>query len=199
MKKSFIKFANCLMLSSMFFVSCQCDKSVDIEYSLECSDDLLELVTTNVSYVSNNGIPVTIPIHDEDWKDKENNITSNRTSSTSIVIINGDTINKSGKIKQWIKQVHYDDFPIMDEMTVTYSIKEGVPSDAMIEIANFLHNLQIPQMIIKDEKKGKETVYQGISLDINTSVGKVKLKDYVEGLKEHKKVVVNSADDYTVE
>ena len=185
MRKSLIKFANCLMLSSMLLVSCHCDDdTIDIDYSLKCSSDLLELVTANASYISNSGETVPIEIHDEDWKDVENS-----QSTSSKVQINGETINKTGKVKEWTKHVHYDDkTSITEELIVTYSLKDNIPEDVYVNSAEYYNGLSC---IVTIKTKDGDEIKQSSNTIVNPDivVGKL-LKDYIGGVKKQMKVEV---------
>ena len=180
-----IKFVNCLMLSSMLLVSCHCDDdTIDIDYSLKCSSDLLELVTANVSYTSNSGETVPIEIHDEDW-----NIIEGSQSTSSTVQINGETINKNGKVKEWTKHVHYDDkTSIKEEMIVTFSLKDNIPEDAYVNSAKYYNDLSLHMIIKKDG--GEKEVRSNASVNIDGIDNKL-IKDYIAEVKKHIKVEVN--------
>ena len=91
------------------------DPSIDIEYTLECSEFLLQNATPQISYKGNDGQTVIIQVNDNDWKE---------TSSPSVPIkVNDKEINNS--MKKWTKTVRYDDFgTVDDELTITYIPKD---------------------------------------------------------------------------
>lgn len=183
MKKITFKILNVLMLMPLLLVSCHCTDSADIDYSLKCSSDLLDYVTAHVTYVSDGGNVVKYDIHDEEWKESENG-----QSSSSTVIINGDTIKKDGKTKEWKKHVNYDKSSVNDEMTVTFTLKKNVPEDAFVYFANFYVDLSA-NLVIEDD--GEKLTSKSETSQKNDPFSRRYLKDYVEGIIKHIKIEAN--------
>ena len=123
MKKKICNVINIGLLSMMFVLCASCEDSyVDITYRLECPSNLLEYATPQVTYKGNDGNPITFTIPESAWEDMDSN-----DKIMMTIVVNGDTISKEGKMIQWKKHVHYDDFSIVDdEMTVEFTPKNSI-------------------------------------------------------------------------
>lgn len=195
MKRMAINFVN-LLLASMMLVSCDCcteDPSIDIEYSLVCSKDLLEYATPKVVYTANSGTPISINISENEWEEIE---TADPSVKTTIVI-NGDTVTSDSKLIKWKKHVHYGEFSIVDDMMeVTYEPKEK--AEGVIIFANpFKHHLSASLEFIDEDGGIHKPVI--ISSSIEDVVGtKRSLKEIIEGYSDRYGFHVESNGKYSV-
>ena len=178
--KRIFKFANILLCTLMLvgFVSCK-DPSVDITYTLTCSENLLKVATPVVTYKANNGAPVRIDVPDGEWKSDDGN-----TTVTTTVIVNGETVSLSGKSMVWQKNVSYDDFSsVTEELTVTYEPKAEY-ANSIVTVANFPHSLDA-NVEIKDDD-GHTHLHYFSHDSYNTSLGERKtLQELLSTYKDH--------------
>ncbi len=143
MKKDFLKCAKVLVVAFILLAvySCDDDPYVEFDYTLQCTDELLQYVTPIVTYKDNNGVTVTFDIEESKW-----DIPSKTSNFT--VVINGDTIKYN---KVWKKTTNYNDFTeVEDELTVRYKLKDGVTEDMLPAISSFGHRLSV-QIELKDK------------------------------------------------
>ena len=144
MKQLIIKIQKFTLLFIVLFM-CSCeDPYVTIKYKLICDEALLNYATPIVTYKGNDGNTITFPISDNEWKTESN------YSKSISVSINGTEIKSESQMKNWEKEITYNDFShIEDEITITYIPKEDIPSDAKIFI-DFTHDLSA-SLEIRDE------------------------------------------------
>lgn len=195
MRKSFYKVVN-LVLASMLLTSCdKCeDAYADIDYTIVCSDDLLDYATPEVTYKGNDGTVNTFSISEGEWIEADN---LNNNVNTKIVIGN-DTISKSRKIKKWTKHVHYDDFSIIDdEISVKYIPKASIPT-GKVYIADFVHQVTGSLSFRDDDGNQYEPIF--IEQNVNGPIdltGKSSLSDIINTFNDHYGFHVESNGKYS--
>ena len=131
---------------------------VDIDYVLNCSEDLLEYATPQVTYVDDDGQEVTVQIADSEWEVDED--------VTFSVAFNDVSLN--AKILKWTKRIHREEFPVDDEMTVTYIPKADMPEYEATRVNKFYRRVSIDMQFV-DKKGNNSTSISGG----NTGTGNV--------------------------
>lgn len=193
MKKTIIKFVN-LFLASMMLVGCDCcdDSQIDIDYTLVCSEDLLEYATPQVTYTENGKDPRVISIAENEWEEvKDNDVTS-----TTTIVINGETITKVTKLVKWTKHVHYGKFSIVDDvMEVTYKPKETA-KDIIVLIDQFKHDLSANLDFVDED--GDRYTSTFIYNETNINIGqRMSLEELINSYKDRRGFHVESNGNYS--
>ena len=114
---------------------------VDIDYTLNCSEDLLEYATPQVSYVDDNGQEVTVQIADSEWE-----VNEDMTFSVTF-----EDVSLDAKVLKWTKQIHREEFPVDDEVTVTYIPKADMPEYDEEKVNLFYRDLWISNQFVDEE------------------------------------------------
>jgi len=192
MKNVIITFKNNVMATlTLITFACCTEPSLDIDYTLTCSEGLLEYATPQVSYVSNGNTPVSFAILEGEWSVVE----EKDQSSTINIIIDGDTITKSQKLMKWTKHIHYEDFTVVDdELTVTYTPKSNIPAGCVLA-SGFEHTLTAAiDFVDEDGNRHKPT-----EIEQNTSItigGGKTLSEIISEFKDYKGYHVESNGHY---
>lgn len=121
----------------------------DVTYTLNCSEEFLKYVTPQVTYIGNDGNPVTFQIAESEFE-------LNEDLNTWATHIHGDEDKtyadgeEKAKIMKWTKHVHYDDISTVDdEMTVTYIPKDGIEN---LRLSHVYHNLSAAFLLLNDHE-----------------------------------------------
>ena len=85
---------------------------VDITYTLNCSEDLLKYVIPQVTYMGDDGKEVTVQITDTDWMQINND--------ARFGVTFGDGSSSSANIMTWTRKLHWEEFPVDDEIIVLF-------------------------------------------------------------------------------
>ena len=78
---------------------------VDIDYTLNCSEDLLDYAIPQVTFVDDNGQQTTLQITDSEWEASED-------ATFSVTFENSTVMN--ARLLKWTKRVHRETFPVDD-------------------------------------------------------------------------------------
>lgn len=113
----------------------------DVHFILSCSEDLLDYATPQVTYVNEEGESVTVQIADSEWEENED----------IDFDVTFDDASFDAKIMKWTKTIRFEEFPIDDEMTVTYLPKANMPAYDKTRFNMFYRNLTIAMDFV-DEK-----------------------------------------------
>lgn len=113
----------------------------DVHFILSCSEDLLDYATPQVTYVNEEGESVTVQIADSEWEENED----------IDFDITFDDASFDAKIMKCTKTIRFEEFPIDDEMTVTYLPKANMPAYNKTRFNMFYRNLTIAMDFV-DEK-----------------------------------------------
>lgn len=174
-----------MSLLALLMVSCSpCEDRIELTYTLECSESLLEYATPQVVYKNKDGNTVTIQINDNDWKNSQTSI----TSTTTIKV--GDEEIKSFSntaVKKWEMNVTYEkETSANEEMTVTYIPKSNIPSDATV-IGGFHHNLNLKYFIKHDNS---EQIGNGVNKKSEINIGKT-LEEVIKSYRDEVSISIN--------
>lgn len=113
---------------------------VDIDYTLNCSEDLLKYATPQVTYVDDEGREVTVQIADSEWE-------VNEEATFSVTF---EDVSLNAKILKWTKRIHREEFPVDDEVTVTYIPKANMPEYDEEKVNLFYRNLLISNQFVDE-------------------------------------------------
>lgn len=169
MRKDFLLGSMALLMASAFvFAACSDDdddekdvQSVEMTYTLSCSEDLLKFVSPVVTYVDGNGASQTATLTDADW-----------TVST------GSTGKKTYK---WSQSAQFSSFGVSGRVSVKY-VPTEVAADTTGTQYTFSH-----QVTIGAEAKSKSTSshYVDISgIESETKASGASVKTYIEMLTQ---------------
>ena len=167
MKKSCLMALLCTSLMCMGLLSCEKDEVVtevpeptpevptsepepahyvDITYMLNCSEDLLKYVIPQVTYMGDDGQEVTVQITDTEWTQMNND--------AHFDVTFGDGLSSSANIMTWSRQLHREEFPVDDEIIVSYIPKADMPEYEKTSVDLFYGNLSISSYFV-DEANGR--------------------------------------------
>ena len=114
---------------------------VDIDYVLNCSEDLLEYATPQVTYVDEDGREVTVQIADSEWEVDED--------VTFDVTFNDASFD--AKILRWTKRIHREEFPVDAGVSVVYIPKADMPEYDEEKVNLFYRDLWISNQFVDEE------------------------------------------------
>jgi len=183
MKKTLLKQAIVFTIIALGLSSCsKDDESVEMNYIVSCSADLLKFVSPVVTYTDGNGMEKTITLTDADWN-KDNELSmGNGNSSTTITGVDSYT---------WTKRVVFDSFGVSGKMTVKY-VPLTNTEDTTGKKYLFKHNISISANAQSDNVQSQ---YVDISLDLaGTQVDGTMVSTYINKLvqtPDTKKCVVD--------
>lgn len=113
----------------------------DVHFILSCSEDLLDYVTPQVTYINEEGLSVTVQIADSEWVE-------NDAIDFGITF---DDASFDAKIMKCTKTFRFKEFPIDNEMMVTYFPRANMPDYDKTRLNMFYHNLTATMDFV-DEK-----------------------------------------------
>lgn len=113
----------------------------DVHFILSCSEDLLDYVTPQVTYINETGQSVTVQIAESEWVENE----------AIDFGITFDDASFDAKIMKCTRTIRFKNFPIDDEMKVTYLPKVNMPAYDRSRFNMFYHNLAVAMDFV-DEK-----------------------------------------------
>lgn len=119
----------------------------DVDFVLNCSEDLLLYVTPQVTYTDNDGTKKTITIDDSEWSE-------NKETKFNVAFVDGSY---DAKVMKWTKRVRYTNFPIDKEMTVKYIRKTNMPPYDKERINRFYHYPSVAMQFVKTEGNNKHS------------------------------------------
>lgn len=171
-RMSFIKKLFYVLLVVLIPALCSCeddDESVDLHYTLCCSEDLLDFVVPVVSYTDENGTEQSITLSDEYWKQEQDGD-----------VDDGDSSTESQKYKYWSKHIHFDCFGVSSKAVVRYMPK-STTGDFGKSIYVFVHHLncgyQVTGNSVQNQKIALDT-----SKDILIGINKKGVQEYIDNL-----------------
>lgn len=147
------------MLALFAFSSCGPDEnneSVEMNYILSCSEDLLKFVSPEVTYVDGDGTEKTITLSDGDWNKTGNVSVGNDNSSTSVTGL---------KSHVWMKKVTFDSFGVSGKISVKY-VPLSNTEDITDKQYTFFHDISITATAKSDDTLNQHT---SIDLDLTGS------------------------------
>lgn len=146
----------------------------DVHFILNCSEDLLNYVTPQVTYINEEGRSVTVQIADSEWEE-------NKEVNFGITF---DDASFDAKIMKYIKTIRFKEFPIDDEMTVTYLPKANMPAYDRNRLNMFYHNLTVTMDFV-DEKNNyflsTSSQYRDVSYKLNFTLDEI-VEFYIENM-----------------
>lgn len=173
-----------MVLMSMMLVSCDCceeEKTVDFDFTYTCSEDLLKQVTPVISYTDENGTPQTLELTPDMLSE----------TNTTSVEHKGFTMTVQGKEGYvWQKSLHFDDFGVSSEMTVSYILRpdaEEITDKSYV----FMHDLACSILAQSDHVN---TVDTELTMTVGVQLGADAAKQYIQELltqKDHRRVTVD--------
>lgn len=113
----------------------------DVHFILSCSEDLLDYVTPQVTYINEAGRSVTVQIAESEWMENE----------AIDFGITFDDASFDAKIMKCTKTFRFKEFPIDNEMMVTYLPRANMPDYDKTRLNMFYHNLTVAMDFV-DEK-----------------------------------------------
>ena len=116
---------------------------VDIAYTLNCSEDLLKYVIPQVTYMGDDGKEVTVQITDTGWMHMNND--------AHFEVTFGDGLSSSANIMTWTRKLHWEEFPVDDEIIVSYVPKADMPEYEKTSVDLFYGNLSISSYLVNEE------------------------------------------------
>ena len=138
---------------------------VDIAYTLNCSEDLLKYVIPQVTYMGDDGKEVTVQITDTEWTQMNN--------GAHFDVTFGDGLSSSANIMTWTRKLHWEEFPVDDEITVSYIPKADMPEYEKTSVNLFYGDLSIGYHFV-DEENGR-TITQNAGADnVSYTLGETK-------------------------
>ena len=167
---------------------------VNIDYQLSCPTVLLEYAIPQITYVGNDGTPVTFTIPESDWEEGVVYV-----PNTTVIVIDGDTIvSESMKKMQWTKHVKYDDFSIVDdEMTVVYVPRDNIPMGNVDKIEGLKPGLSAHLEFVDDNGRYYKPMIIDIDIDISIGTpGSRSLSDIISSYRNYKGFHVESNGTY---
>lgn len=173
---SFIKKLFYVLWVALIPVFCSCeddDESVDIYYTLCCSEDLLDFVVPVVSYTDENGAEQSITLSDEYWRQEQDGD-------------DGDSSTEAQNYKYWRKHLHFDCFGVSSKAVVRYMPK-STAGDFEKLMYVFVHYLNCGYQV-----KSNSVQSQKIALDTSEDIliGKDE-----KGVQEYIDNLVNTPDE----
>lgn len=167
---SFIKKLFYVFWVALIPVFCSCeddDESVDIYYTLCCSEDLLDFVVPVVSYTDENGAEQSITLSDEYWRQEQDGD-------------DGDSSTEAQNYKYWSKHLHFDCFGVSSKAVVRYMPK-STAGDFGKSINVFVHHLncgyQVTSNSVQTQKIALDT-----SKDILIGKDENGVQEYIDNL-----------------
>ena len=159
--------------------SCKDDPYAKFEYTVSCSQQMFQYAIPQVKYTDN----------------KEQNILMELTESNWI----GDGIQSDGKLYWKIPTIEFDDFSsATSEITVTYTPRQDISKDSMVNLDHELyHNLSY-QITVMDENEEMHYLPERYSqtstqvTDIGKTTEKVNLVEFIASIKDYKKFQATS-------
>ena len=113
----------------------------DVHFILSCSEYLLDYVTPQVTYINEAGRSVTVQIAESEWVENE----------AIDFGITFDDASFDAKIMKCTKTFRFKEFPIDNEMMVTYFPRANMPDYDKTRLNMFYHNLTATMDFV-DEK-----------------------------------------------
>lgn len=157
-----------------------------ITYKLSCTSVFLEYATPQVTYVGNDGKPVTYTIATDEWTEREDwQEYVEEYDFRSVIVIDGDTIvSEPEKLMGWEKTVQYDNFSVVDdEMKVTYIPKKNIPTGAVHYLEGLSPSLH-GEFEYTDDNGKRHTSDINISITININVNGPSSELYGQSLSD---------------
>ena len=142
---------------------------VDIDYVLNCSEDLLEYATPQVTYVDDDGQEVTVQIADSEWEVDEDVIFS----------VTFEDVSLDAKVLKWTKRIHREEFPVDDEMTITYIPKADMPEYDEEKVNKFFRRLSVDMQFVDKKENNTTSVFGGNTGSGNVGVNVFESLDYI--------------------
>ena len=186
MKKSCFMTMLCALLMCMGLFSCEKDEVitevpeptpeepapepepahyVDITYTLNCSEDLLKYVIPQVTYMGDDGKEVTVQITDTDWMQINND--------ACFGVTFGDGSSSSANIMTWTRKLHWEEFPVDDEIIVSYVPKTDMPEYEKTSVDLFYGDYSIAYHFV-DEENGSIISQKDETGDISYTLDETK-------------------------
>ena len=138
---------------------------VDIAYTLNCSEDLLKYVIPQVTYMGDDGKEVTVQITDTGWMHMNND--------AHFEVTFGDGLSSNANIMTCTRKLHWEEFPVDDEITVSYIPKADMPEYEKTSVNLFYGDLSIGYHFV-DEENGR-TITQNAGADnVSYTLGETK-------------------------
>lgn len=158
-----------MSLLALLIVSCCKDSnSIELSYTLNCSEELLKYAIPQITYKDKSGSNVTFQIPDSDWE----------TSSETM--------------KKWEKNVYYKDVSSAEEeMSVTFIPKPGIPSDAISGVSfdfYLLLNYHVEYEGSVHDNSGAIKINSNTSINIG---GNTNLEDVIKQLHDEVSISVH--------
>ena len=126
---------------------------VDITYMLNCSEDLLKYVIPQVAYMGDDGKEVTVQITDTEWTQMNN--------GAHFDVTFGDGLSSSANIMTCTRKLHWEEFPVDDEITVSYIPKADMPEYEKTSVNLFYGDLSIGYHFVDEENGYTSTQKDG--------------------------------------
>lgn len=150
---------------------------VDIDYTLNCSEDLLDYAIPQVTFVDDSGQQTTIQITDSEWEASED-------ATFSVTFENSTVMN--ARMLKWTKRVHRETFPVDDQITVSYLPKADMPDYDETRVNKFFHDVSVNMHFVDEANNSKisagNTGNVNISCDVKNSIDEI-LFWYIDALE----------------
>lgn len=141
---------------------------VDIDYTLNCSEDLLDYAIPQVTFVDDNGQQTTLQITDSEWEASED-------ATFSVTFENSTVMN--ARMLKWTKRVHRETFPVDDQITVSYLPKADMPDYDETRVNMFFHDVSVNMHFVDEANNSKisagNTGNVNISCDVKNSIDEI--------------------------
>lgn len=146
----------------------------DVHFILSCSEDLLDYATPQVTYVNEEGESVTVQIADSEWEENED----------IDFDITFDDASFDAKIMKCTKTIRFEEFPIDDEMTVTYLPKANMPAYDKTRLNKFYHNLTATLDFVDEKNNHSFSIspkYPDVSYNLRSTLDEI-TEFYIEDM-----------------
>lgn len=188
------------LLTILILSSCKKDPYAQFDYTIVCSDMLLQYATPTVSYTDERGQTITKVLTSEYWSEGD----GRDKYSTKIEIISGGD---NSARKHWkVPSVMYDDFSFANsEIVVTYTPKPDVAPDSVIMLRGGLSHEILYDVTLRDDDGDmhydldRNRITNTTIISITTHQKSLNLVEYINDMKDHYKIHAESNGTISVE